>query len=110
LARTKPESILYEPVDPESGLGAEAAQSLAQKLGLQGSAANAVAAVAQGVAKAFLNYDASMLEINPLGLTAQGQAIAMDAKMTLDDNALFRHPDAQAWRDPSEENPLEVRA
>jgi succinyl-CoA synthetase beta subunit len=110
LARTKPASILYEPVDPESGLGAEAAQSLAQKLGLQGPAANAVAAVAQGVAKAFLNYDASMLEINPLGLTAPGQAIAMDAKMTLDDNALFRHPDAQAWRDPSEENPLEVRA
>jgi len=110
LARTQPDSILYEPMDPEKGLEAEAAQSLAQKLGLKGSATNSVAAVAQGVAKAFLNYDASMLEINPLGLTAQGQAIAMDAKMTLDDNALFRHPDAQAWRDPSEENPLEVRA
>jgi succinyl-CoA synthetase beta subunit len=110
LARTKPDAILYEPVDPEKGLGANEAKALAQKLKLSGSAASAVAAVAQGVAKAFLSYDASMLEINPLGLTAQGQAIAMDAKMTLDDNALFRHPDAQAWRDPAEENPLEVRA
>ncbi len=110
LARTKPDAILYEPVDPEKGLGANEAKALAQKLKLSGSAASAVAAVAQGVAKAFLSYDASMLEINPLGLTAQGQAIAMDAKMTLDDNALFRHPDAQAWRDPVEENPLEVRA
>ena len=49
--------------------------------------------------KAFLAWDASLLEINPLGLTADGKAIALDAKMSLDDNALFRHPDAQGWRD-----------
>ncbi len=110
LARTKPDAVLYEPVDPEKGLGESEAQVLAQKLGLQASAARAVAAVAQGVARAFLSSDASLLEINPLGITAQGEAIAMDAKMTLDDNALFRHVDAQAWRDPTEENPLEVRA
>ncbi len=110
LARTKPDAVLYEPVDPENGLGAKEAQSLAQKLGLQGPGSTAVAALAQGVAKAFLLYDASMLEINPVGITAQGQVVAMDAKMTLDDNALFRHPDAQAWRDLAEENPLEVRA
>lgn len=110
LARTKPDAVLYEPVDPENGLGEKEAQSLAQKLGLQGPGSTAVAALAQGVAKAFLLYDASMLEINPVGITAQGQVVAMDAKMTLDDNALFRHPDAQAWRDLAEENPLEVRA
>ena len=110
LARAKPDAILYEPVDPFDGLGAQAALSLAKKLELSGQATNAVAAVAQGLANAFLSSDASLLEINPLGLTAEGKAIAMDAKMTLDDNALFRQPDAQAWRDPAEENPLEVRA
>jgi succinyl-CoA synthetase beta subunit len=110
MARAMPDAVFYEPVDPFDGLGAQPAQSLAEKLKLSEQAANAVAVVAQGVAKAFLGSDASLLEINPLGLTAQGQAIAMDAKMTLDDNALFRHPDARAWRDPAEENPLEVRA
>ena len=110
LARTKPQAIIYEPVDPETGLSPESAQALAHRLGLSGPAAASVTGVAQGLVKAFLRYDASMIEINPLGLAAQGQAIAMDAKMVLDDNALFRHPDAQAWRDPSEENPLDARA
>ena len=110
LAHTRPEAVLYQPVDPENGLGVQESQALAEKLELKGAAAGAVAALAQGVAKAFLRYDASMLEINPVGITSQGQAVAMDAKMTLDDNALFRHPDAQAWRDPAEENPLEMRA
>ncbi len=110
LARTQPDAILYEPVSPEEGMQAGAAQSLAQKLELRGTAADSIAALAQGLAKAFLKYDASMLEINPVGITAQGQAIAMDAKMMIDDNALFRHPETLAWRDPEEENLLEVRA
>ena len=110
LAKTQPEAILNVPFDPTTGLQPYQARSLAQKLGLQGPSLNAVASVALGVAKAFMQYDASLLEINPLGLTTEGKAIAMDAKMTLDDNALFRHPDAQAWRDKSEENPLDVRA
>lgn len=110
LAKTKPDAILYEPVDPLTGLQAFQARNLAHRLGLQGPALGSVAAVAQSAAKAFLAWDASLLEINPLGLTADGKAIAMDAKMTLDDNALFRHPDAQPWRDPAEENPLDVRA
>jgi succinyl-CoA synthetase beta subunit len=50
------------------------------------------------------------LEINPLGLTEDGRAVVMDAKMTLDDNALFRHPEVKSWQDPAEENPLDVRA
>ena len=109
LARTRPGSILYEPMDPVAGFPAFRARSLASRLGLQGPALNAVAAVISGLAKAFLSWDASLLEINPLGLSADGKAIAMDAKMSLDDSALFRHPDAQAWRDPAEENPLDVR-
>jgi succinyl-CoA synthetase beta subunit len=110
LARTKPDAILYEPVDPVIGLPPYRARSLAQRLGLQGAALNSVASVMTGVAKAFLAWDAALLEVNPLGLTAEGKAIAMDAKMSLADNALFRHPDAQVWRDPAEENPLDVRA
>jgi succinyl-CoA synthetase beta subunit len=110
LARTKPDAILYEPVDPVSGFPAYKARSAAARLGLQGAALNSVAGVISGLAKAFLAWDAALLEINPLGLTADGKAIAMDAKMSLDDNALFRHPEAQAWRDLAEENPLDVRA
>jgi len=110
LARTRPEAILYEPMDPVSGLPAYRARTAAARLGLQGAALNSVAGVISGLAKAFLAWDASLLEINPLGLTADGKAIAMDAKMSVDDSALFRHPEAQAWRDLAEENPLDVRA
>jgi succinyl-CoA synthetase beta subunit len=110
LAKTRPEAILFEAVDPEAGLAADAAIALSEKLGLRGPAAKSVADVAQALAKAFLGSDASLVEINPLGLTAEGQAIAMDAKMSIDDNALFRHPDFKAYLDPAEENPLEVRA
>lgn len=110
LARTKPDAIIYEPVDPVAGFPAYRARSAAARLGLQGAALNSVAGVISGLAKAFLAWDAALLEINPLGLSADGKAIAMDAKMSLDDSALFRHPDALAWRDLAEENPLDVRA
>jgi len=110
IARTKPDAILYDPVDPVSGLPDYRARAAVARLGFQGSALISVAGVISGLAKAFLAWDASLIEINPLGLMAEGKAIAMDAKMSLDDNALFRHPDAQAWRDLAEENPLDVRA
>lgn len=110
LAKTKPEAIVFETVDPQTGLQGFQARGLAERLGLKGSVLTSFAVVAQNVAKAFLAYDASLVEINPLGVTDQDKVIAMDAKMTLDDNALFRHPEAQAWRDPAEENPLDVRA
>jgi succinyl-CoA synthetase beta subunit len=110
LAQSNPDAIVYEPIDPWTGLQPYRARVLAQRMGLEGTAMNSVAAVAVNLAKAFLGFDASILEVNPLGLGADGKAIAMDAKMTLDDNALFRHPEAQAWRDLSEENPLDVRA
>jgi succinyl-CoA synthetase beta subunit len=97
-------------VDAWTGLPAFRARSLAQRLGLQGPALQAVASVISGLVKAFLAWDASLLEINPLGLTAAGQAVVLDAKMSLDDSALFRHAEAQGWRDPAEDNPLDVRA
>ncbi len=110
LARTRPDALYYADVDPAKGLPPYRARALAQQMGFQGASLLSFAAVANSLAEAFLFWDASILEINPLGLTADGKVIAMDAKMSLDDNALFRHPDAQKWRDPSEENPLDVRA
>ncbi len=110
LAKNRPGALMFEPVDPLSGLDRASAEVLVARLGLQGAAVASVAGVAQGVAQLFLDKDASLIEINPLGLTADGHAVAMDAKMTLDDNALFRHPEFKAWHDPAEENPLESRA
>jgi succinyl-CoA synthetase beta subunit len=110
LARTKPDALLYQDVDPAKGFAAFRARALALRMGLQGAALNAMASAIMGVAKSFLAWDASIVEVNPLGLTSEDKVIAMDAKMSLDDNALFRHTTAQAWQDPSEENPLDVRA
>ncbi len=110
LARTRPEALFYEEVDPWTGLPSFKARNLAKRMGLKGTALNSMANAAVAVAKAFLDWDASMVEVNPLGLTADEKVIAMDAKVSLDDNALYRHPDAQAWRDPAEENPLDARA
>jgi len=110
LAQHHPEKIVYLPVDPVAGLEGFRARGLCKQLGLKGAEISSVASVVVSLAKAFLAWDAAMIEINPLGLTTDGKAIAMDAKMSLDDNALFRHKDALAWRDPSEENPLDVRA
>src|SRR6185295_18769739 len=78
LARTNPQAILYAVVDPSTGLQPYQARSLAQRLGLTGAALTSFASVAQAIAKTFLAYDASILEINPLGLTDQGKAIVMD--------------------------------
>jgi succinyl-CoA synthetase beta subunit len=110
LARTRPEAILFESVHPLTGLDPQTAEALSAKLGLQGPAAKSLASVAQAITQAFLACDASLLEINPLGLTADGRAIAMDAKLTIDDNALFRHPEAKEWADPDDTNALEARA
>lgn len=110
LAKTNPDAIIFEPVHPENGIGIDAAQSVAKKLGLQGAAVESVAAVIKNLAQVFLSMDGSLLEINPLGLTADGKAVVMDAKMTLDDNAAFRHPEMKDWHDPEEDNPLEARA
>lgn len=110
LARTKPDALFYEPVHPVAGLAGFQARNLAQRMGLTGGALVSVASAAVGVAKAFLSWDAAMVEVNPLGLTADDKVIAMDAKISLDDNALYRHPEAKGWYDAAEENPLDVRA
>jgi len=110
LAHKSPEAIFYADVDSWNGLQPFEARNLALRMGLKGATLASFAAVAQQTAKAFLAWDAAMVEINPLGITADGKAIAMDAKVSLDDNAIFRHPSAKTWYDPAEENPLDVRA
>src|SRR5207245_7606469 len=85
-------------------------RKLAFGLGLSGEAANRAAPFFQALYRAFVDTDASMLEINPCILTGDGRLVALDAKMTFDDNGLFRHTDLRGLRDLDEEDPLDVEA
>ena len=105
VAAETPELILREPLDPAGGLRPFQARRLAYGLGLERAAA-----VTSAAARAFRDLDAALLEINPLVVTAGGDVLALDAKLDLDDAALFRHPDLRELRDTAEEEPLEVEA
>ena len=110
VAHRSPEKILKEPVDPLIGFMPFQARRLAFHLGLQGESVSAFVRFASGLYKAVMRTDASLAEVNPLVVTATGGVIALDAKMNFDDNALFRHPDVAALRDPGEEDPKETQA
>ncbi len=110
VAAHSPEKILKESVDPLIGFVPFQARRLAFKLGLQGDSVAAFVRFATGLYKAVMRTDASLAEVNPLVVTASGGVIALDAKMNFDDNALFRHPDVAALRDPGEEDPKETQA
>ncbi|MEW6750925.1 MAG: ADP-forming succinate--CoA ligase subunit beta [Candidatus Latescibacterota bacterium] len=110
LAGQDPESIHREEVDPASGLLAFQATRLAFGLGLQGQAVRQVSRLILRLWEAYEALDLSLAEINPLALTADGQAMALDAKVNVDDNALYRHPELAALRDLDEEPALEVEA
>jgi succinyl-CoA synthetase beta subunit len=97
-------------VDPATGLRPFHARTLAFALGLKGEPVKAAAAVITDLYRAFEAKDCSLAEINPLVVTGDGRVLALDAKLTFDDNALFRHPEVQALRDRDEESPLEVEA
>ena len=97
-------------VDPATGLRPFHARTLAFALGLRGEPVKAAAAVIANLYRAFEAKDCSLAEINPLVVTGDGRILALDAKLTFDDNALFRHPEVQALRDRDEESPLEVEA
>ena len=110
VAHKTPEKIHKVTVDPGTGLTDANARELARKIGIpEGSLAQAVTLL-QGLYKAFVDTDASLLEINPLIHTGDGSVIALDAKMNFDDNALFRHPEITVLRDVDEEDPAEVAA
>ena len=110
VAHTNPELILRETISPVTGIQPYHARKLAFGLGLSGDSANAATAFLQGLYRTFIETDASLAEINPLIVTDDGKLVALDAKMTFDDNALYRHKDIAELRDLNEEDPLEVEA
>ncbi len=110
VAAHSPEKILKEPLEPGLGLGAYQARKMAFGIGIPPASVNAAVATMQALVKAYDAYDCSLAEINPLILTADGRVVALDAKITLDDNALFRHKELLELRDFEEEDPLEVEA
>ena len=109
-AGTNPDAILKETVDPFLGLQPFQAFRLAHRLGLPIKSARGVSRFIQSLYRLFREQDCVLAEINPLAITAAGDPIAIDAKLNLDDNALFRHPDLRDLRDIHEEDPLEVEA
>ena len=110
VAARSPEAILREHVHPGAGLVPFQARKLAFALGLDGSQAGKAARLMVALYRAFLDTDASLVEVNPLIVTGGGDLLALDAKMTFDDNALYRHADIRELRDLGEEDPLEIEA
>jgi succinyl-CoA synthetase beta subunit len=110
VAARSPEKILKAAIDPDAGLLPFQARKLAFELGFKGEEVPQAETIMLALAKVFLAKDCSLAEINPLVVTPKGEVLVLDAKMTFDDNALFRHPDVEAMRDEAEENPAELRA
>jgi succinyl-CoA synthetase beta subunit len=110
VAAETPEKILRAEIDPAVGLRPYQARQLAFDLGLEGSVHKQAVEFLLTLYRAFRGLDASLVEVNPLLVTKEGNVLALDAKLTVDDNALFRHPDVRELRDVTEESPLEVEA
>jgi succinyl-CoA synthetase beta subunit len=110
VAKEHPEAILRETLHPASGLQPYQARKLAFGLGLAPEVVNAAVPFFQALYRAFIETDASLLEINPCVVTGDGRLVALDAKVNFDDNALYRHPEFKELRDLDEETPLEVEA
>ncbi len=110
VAAETPELIFHEAFDPSVGLLPYQARKLAQKLDLTGPTVRIADRFMRALCRVFVDNDCSLLEINPLVVTGDFDLLALDAKMTFDDNALFRHKDLAGLRDLSEEEPAEVRA
>jgi succinyl-CoA synthetase beta subunit len=110
VAAKDPEAILKEAFLPGAGLQAYQARKLAFGIGIPPASVGAAVAAMMGLAKAYVAVDASLAEINPFILTTGGKVVALDAKITFDDNALYRHKELLDLRDLNEEDPLEVEA
>jgi succinyl-CoA synthetase beta subunit len=110
VAENTPEKIYRELIDPRVGIQGFQARKIAFNLGLSGEAFKQMVKFIPNLYKAYEGIDASMFEINPLFKTSDNKIIAVDAKVSLDGNGLFRHPDYEAMRDKSEEDPTEVEA
>ncbi len=110
VAARSPEKIQKASVDPGCGFSLYEGRKLAMALGLEGASVGKGSATAHALYRAFMDNDCSLAEINPLVLTLRGDLVALDAKMNIDDNALYRHPDILALRDVEQEDPLDVKA
>ena len=110
VAQKSPEKILKEVIDPAVGLQPFQARRMAYGLALGQERVAAFVSLVQGLARAFVELDCSLAEVNPLVVTREGKVLALDAKMNFDNNALFRHSDVAALRDLTEEDPKEYRA
>ncbi|MCE8510960.1 malate--CoA ligase subunit beta [Ruegeria pomeroyi] len=110
ISAEKPESIVRATVEPAVGLQDFQCRQIAFKLGIDPALTARMVRTLQGCYQAFSEYDATMVEINPLVITGDNRILALDAKMTFDDNALFRHPHISELRDKSQEDPRESRA
>lgn len=110
VAAKTPEKIFREAFHPDAGLQNFQVRKLCWRLGLSGPAAKSADAFFKGLCRIFVQADCSLAEINPLVVTGAGQLLALDAKMSFDDNALFRHPELAGLRDTAEEDPAELRA
>src|SRR6188472_3563417 len=110
VASKSPEKIIREPIDPLAGLQPFQTRKLAKQLGFESSQLKSVSKLFEGLYRTFIAYDCSMVEVNPLVVTAKGDVLALDAKFNFDDNALYRHPEIAALRDIAEEDPREVEA
>ncbi len=110
VAATHPEKILKAGFEPKQGISSADAERLARGIGIPSALLPKAVAFMAALAKAFVELDCSIAEINPLVTTKGGEVLALDAKINFDDNALFRHEDLLALRDLSEEQPLEIEA
>ena len=110
VAEATPEKIHTVVLDPLVGMSGFQARRIAFALGMEGKQVGSAVKLLQSLYQSFNELDASMIEINPLVVTGAGDVMALDAKMNFDDNALFRHPDIEALRDVTEENPVEREA
>ncbi|MEM6971220.1 MAG: malate--CoA ligase subunit beta [Pseudomonadota bacterium] len=110
ISETRPDSLLRMTVEPASGFLDFEARELAFGLGLDSSQVAQASKIFRAAYRAFRDLDATMVEINPLVVTGRGDLIALDAKMSFDDNALFRHPEVAELRDMSQEDPMESHA
>jgi succinyl-CoA synthetase beta subunit len=110
VAETHPEKILKLQIDPAFGLLGFQARELAYGLGLTGKTARQMAGFLAKFYRAYVEYDCSLLEVNPLVVTGAGDVVALDAKADFDDNALYRHKQIEALRDKDEEDPAELEA
>jgi succinyl-CoA synthetase beta subunit len=110
VAASHPDRILRVPVDPATGFQPFHGRELAFGLGLQGKQVAVFGRFAASLYKAFTDLDCAIVEVNPLVVTGAGEVVALDAKMSFDDNALYRHPEVEALRDEAEEDPKELEA